>query len=193
MDFLNKKPTYDGGPAESNPNLDPETAHRLNPLAERFAFIPLSGKIPLIKGLKVRKSVTNNLAYLVIGETPGEKKIEKAENQGVVILRLDEYLQVKTFIKKSKNNNERNKQVKELNKESEHKPKTIKAKKHQHSVDITSKETIINMELNNNPLKRKIKRRGKQKDKIKSDVKSQWIYLAILLIGIVITVLVLND
>ena len=49
MDLLNKKPTFDGGPAESNPNLDPETAHRLNPLAERFAFIPLSGKIPLIK------------------------------------------------------------------------------------------------------------------------------------------------
>ena len=50
MDLLNKKPTFDGGLAESNPNLDPETAHRLNPLAERFAFIPLSGKIPLIKG-----------------------------------------------------------------------------------------------------------------------------------------------
>ena len=50
MDLLNKKPTFDGGPAESNPNLDPETAHRLDPLAERFAFIPLSGKIPLIKG-----------------------------------------------------------------------------------------------------------------------------------------------
>ena len=50
MDLLNKKPTFDGGPAKSIPNLDPDTAQRLNPLAERFAFIPLSGKIPLIKG-----------------------------------------------------------------------------------------------------------------------------------------------
>ena len=50
MYLINKKPTFDGGPAESNPNLDPETAHRLDPLAETFAFIPLSGKIPLIKG-----------------------------------------------------------------------------------------------------------------------------------------------
>ena len=50
MDLLNKKPTFDGGPAKSIPNLDPDTAHRLDPLAERFAFIPLSGKIPLIKG-----------------------------------------------------------------------------------------------------------------------------------------------
>ena len=39
-----------GRRAESIPNLNPETAHRLDPLAERFAFIPLSGKIPLIKG-----------------------------------------------------------------------------------------------------------------------------------------------
>ena len=49
MDLLNEKLTFNGGPAESNPNLDPETAQRLNPLGERFAFIPLSGKIPLIK------------------------------------------------------------------------------------------------------------------------------------------------
>jgi len=50
VDLINKKPTFNGGPAESIPNLNPETAHRLDPLAERFAFIPLSGKIPLIKG-----------------------------------------------------------------------------------------------------------------------------------------------
>ena len=50
MGVVNKKPTFNGGPAEFIPNLNPETAHRLDPLAERFAFIPLSGKIPLIKG-----------------------------------------------------------------------------------------------------------------------------------------------
>ena len=60
MDLINKKPTFDGGPAESNPNLDPETAHRLNPLAERFAFIPLSGKIPLIKGWPKSKGYSIN-------------------------------------------------------------------------------------------------------------------------------------
>ena len=48
MDLDNKKPTFDRGHLESNPNLDPETSHRLDPLAERFAFIPLSGKIPQI-------------------------------------------------------------------------------------------------------------------------------------------------
>ena len=45
----------------------------------------------VIKGLKVRKRVTVNLAYLVIGDTPGEKKIELALEQGVEILRLEEY------------------------------------------------------------------------------------------------------
>ena len=60
MDLINKKPTFDGGLAESNPNLDPETAHRLNPLAERFAFIPLSGKIPLIKGWPKSKGYSIN-------------------------------------------------------------------------------------------------------------------------------------
>ena len=65
MDLLNKKPTFDGGPAESNPNLDPETAHRLDPLAETFAFIPLSGKIPLIKGWPKSKgySIDDLLKY----------------------------------------------------------------------------------------------------------------------------------
>ena len=60
-----KKPTFDGGPAESNPNLDPETAHRLDPLAETFAFIPLSGKIPLIKGWPKSKgySIDDLLKY----------------------------------------------------------------------------------------------------------------------------------
>ena len=44
----NQYKTFDGAPAESIPNLNPETAHRLDPLAERFAFIPLSGKISFI-------------------------------------------------------------------------------------------------------------------------------------------------
>ena len=45
----------------------------------------------VIKGYKVRTSVTKNLDILVLGEAPGEKKIEKAEAQGVSILQLDEY------------------------------------------------------------------------------------------------------
>ena len=49
MDLLNKKPTFDGGPAESNPNLDPETAHRLNPLAESLPLFHSQGKFLLSK------------------------------------------------------------------------------------------------------------------------------------------------
>ena len=45
----------------------------------------------VIKGYKVRTTVTKNLDILVLGEAPGEKKIEKAEAQGVSILQLDEY------------------------------------------------------------------------------------------------------
>ena len=54
----------------------------------------------VIKGLKVRKRVTINLAYLVIGDTPGEKKIELALEQGVEILRLEEYEKKEFFVKK---------------------------------------------------------------------------------------------
>ena len=54
----------------------------------------------VIKGLKVRKRVTVNLAYLVIGDTPGEKKIELALEQGVEILRLEEYEKKEFFVKK---------------------------------------------------------------------------------------------
>jgi hypothetical protein len=45
----------------------------------------------VIKGYKVRTTVTKNLDILVLGEAPGVKKIEKAEAQGVSILQLDEY------------------------------------------------------------------------------------------------------
>ena len=38
-------------------------------------------------------------AYLVIGDLLGEKKIEKANEQGVQILSLDEYEQSEEFIK----------------------------------------------------------------------------------------------
>ena len=55
------------------------------------------------KGLKVTKSVTRLLAYLVIGNLPGEKKIEKANEQGVRILTLDEYEQLEEFVKKTIN------------------------------------------------------------------------------------------
>ena len=48
-----KKPTFKGGPTESNSNLDPQIVHRLDPLAETLALIPLSGKIPLCKGWPV--------------------------------------------------------------------------------------------------------------------------------------------
>ena len=54
----------------------------------------------VIKGLKVRKRVSVNLAYLVIGDTPGEKKIELALEQGVEILRLEEYEKKEFFVKK---------------------------------------------------------------------------------------------
>tara|TARA_Y100001968_G_C18794856_1_gene452916 strand:- start:231 stop:428 length:198 start_codon:yes stop_codon:yes gene_type:complete len=50
VDLINKKPTFDGQPAESNFNLDPDTTYRLDPLVERFDFNPSSGKICLIKG-----------------------------------------------------------------------------------------------------------------------------------------------
>ena len=55
-----------------------------------------------IKGLKVRSRVTKFLAYLVIGDLPGEKKIEQAEEQGVQILTIDEYEKLDTFTKKPK-------------------------------------------------------------------------------------------
>ena len=57
-----------------------------------------------IKGLKVRLRVTKFLAYLVIGDMPGEKKIEQAEQQGVQILTIDEYEKLDLFVKKSKEN-----------------------------------------------------------------------------------------
>tara|TARA_B100001057_G_scaffold172172_1_gene172949 strand:+ start:26 stop:628 length:603 start_codon:yes stop_codon:yes gene_type:complete len=56
------------------------------------------------KGLKVRSRVTKFLAYLVIGDMPGEKKIEQAEEQGVQILTIDEYEKLDLFVKKSKGN-----------------------------------------------------------------------------------------
>ena len=55
----------------------------------------------VIKGLKVRKRVTVDLGYLVIGDTPGEKKIELALEQGVEILSLEEYEKKEFFVKKS--------------------------------------------------------------------------------------------
>ena len=56
----------------------------------------------VIKGLKVRKRVTVDLGYLVIGDTPGEKKIELALEQGVEILSLEEYEKKEFFVKKPK-------------------------------------------------------------------------------------------
>tara|TARA_A100000164_G_scaffold62638_1_gene51303 strand:+ start:57 stop:575 length:519 start_codon:yes stop_codon:yes gene_type:complete len=55
-----------------------------------------------LKGLKVRTRVTTLLAYLVMGDMPGEKKIEQAEEQGVQILTIDEYEKLDTFTKKPK-------------------------------------------------------------------------------------------
>ena len=56
------------------------------------------------KGLKVRSRVTKFLAYLVIGDMPGEKKIEQAGGQGVQILTIDEYEKLDLFVKKPKEN-----------------------------------------------------------------------------------------
>ena len=55
-----------------------------------------------LKGLKVRTKVTKLLAYLVLGDMPGEKKIEQAEEQGVQILTIDEYEKLDSFVKKPK-------------------------------------------------------------------------------------------
>ena len=62
-DLLNKKPTFDGGPAESNPNLDPETAHSLYPLAERFAF-EITSKTVLWQAVSETDLRTKNMAAL---------------------------------------------------------------------------------------------------------------------------------
>ncbi len=43
------------------------------------------------KGFDSKGRVTKSLTYLVIGETPGESKIKKAEAQGVKIIRRDEF------------------------------------------------------------------------------------------------------
>ena len=64
-----------------------------------------------IKGLKVRSRVTKFLAYLVIGDLPGEKKIEQAEEQGVQILTIDEYEKLDTFTKKPKSISKKTKKV----------------------------------------------------------------------------------
>ncbi len=44
-----KKPTFQRGAKASNSILDPVIAHRLDPLVDKFAFIPCLGKVPLIK------------------------------------------------------------------------------------------------------------------------------------------------
>jgi len=64
----------------------------------------------VIKGLKVTKSVTKLLAYLVIGDLPGESKIEKAQENGVRILTLDEYEKMETFEKKPKEKSKKKKE-----------------------------------------------------------------------------------
>jgi len=56
----------------------------------------------LINGLKVRKRVTVDLGYLVIGDTPGEKKIELPLEQGVEILSHKEYEKKDFLLKKPK-------------------------------------------------------------------------------------------
>ena len=87
MDLLNKKPTFDGGLAQSNPNLDPETAHRLDPLAERFAFITLSGKIPLSKdGQNLRDTALRNFSITKTAQAlePGRDYLQ--DHYSVLIL-----------------------------------------------------------------------------------------------------------
>ena len=43
------------------------------------------------KGFDSKGSVTKSLKYLVLGETPGETKIKKAEEQGVPVIRREEF------------------------------------------------------------------------------------------------------
>ena len=63
------------------------------------------------KGLKVRTKVTKLLAYLVIGDIPGEKKIEQAQEQGVRILTIDEYEKLDSFTKKPKSISKKTKKI----------------------------------------------------------------------------------
>ena len=46
------------------------------------------------RGMKPVGSVSKNLGYLVLGETPGESKITKAEGAGVKILQAHEWEQL---------------------------------------------------------------------------------------------------
>ena len=64
-----------------------------------------------IQGLKVRSRVTKFLAYLVIGDLPGEKKIEQAEEQGVQILTIDEYEKLDSFVKTPKKLSKKTKNI----------------------------------------------------------------------------------
>jgi len=64
-----------------------------------------------LKGLKVRTRVTTLLAYLVMGDMPGEKKIEQAEEQGVQILTIDEYEKLDSFVKTPKKLSKKTKNI----------------------------------------------------------------------------------
>ena len=44
-------------------------------------------------GFKPVTGVTGKLEYLVLGETPGQKKVDKAKELGVPILQTHEYLE----------------------------------------------------------------------------------------------------
>lgn len=51
-------------------------------------------KIATDNGLKPVSGVSQSLSYLVIGDTPGESKISKAETAGVKILQAHEFEQL---------------------------------------------------------------------------------------------------
>ncbi len=113
----------------------------------------------VIKGLKVRKSVTKDLAYLVLGETPGEKKIEKAVQQGVEILRLDDYERLEAFIRKPRKI-KKDKPVRTTKKVGESADQAQESKKYQSSVELRNdfepelladahREAMLNLEIIN--------------------------------------------
>ena len=81
----------------------------------------------VIKGLNVRKSVTKDLAYLVIGETPGEKKLKKQRINSLKSLDLVNMKSVKLLLRNLRKRKERN-QLKQKLRHYNQKPRLLRLK-----------------------------------------------------------------
>ena len=133
-----------------------------------------------------------------MGETPGEKKIKKAEQQNVEILRLEDYEKLDTFIKKPKERKKKQ-SVQSANIKEESKPQVQTINTHNSSVEITSqfetellgdvrREAMANLEVINNSPDKTIQSKRMQKEKIKPIFKKTWIYLSLIFFGVFIAV-----